>query len=198
MKKKSSIQISRCSFNLDTSIGKQKLFRQIVNIYLQIPIVHLIPLLTLIIINILTVRRLIKYHSKRSRLFSLSIRQKSLSNESQRHHPITVMLISVILLFVLCRIPMLVNQLCELQHLTKYHLCFSCRIQRVFNTCANFMQTINSNGNLIIYLIFGRNFRDVSKELLQQCFDSLRFLRPKHNLFNGRGRSRASTHSTDT
>ena len=106
--------------------------------------------------------------------------------------------IGLIVLFFICRIPMLVNQLCELQHLTKYHLCFSCRIHRVFSTCANFMQTINSNGNLIIYLIFCRKFRDISKELIENCVDLLRFLRPSYYLFSGRGRSRASTHSTDT
>lgn len=183
-------------FQLDTQIGKQKLFRQIINIYVYIPVIHIIPILTLIIINILTVRRLIDYHNEHSRLLSQSIRRKSLVNESQRHHHGTFMLIAIMVLFVICRIPMLINQLCELQHLTNYHLCFPCRTQRIFSTCANFMQTINSNGNLIIYLTFCRNFRDVSKEIIQKYLDLLRFLRPNQSLFSGR--SRASTHSTDT
>lgn len=141
----------------------------------------------MIIINILTVRRLIQYHGEHRRLLSQSIRHLTTTTDSQRHHHhVTVMLIGVVVLFFICRIPMLISQLCGLQYITKRHLCFSCRIQRVFTICTNFMQTINSSGNLIVYLTCCRNFRETSKEL---------WLRINPNLFHSR--SRASTRSTD-
>ena len=122
-----------------------------VDIYFYIPLVHVIPILTLIIINTLTIRRLIIYHGEHRRLLSKSIRQMTMVKtnviDSRRHYYVTIMMIGVVLLFLLCRIPMLINQICEIRYLTKHNLYFHCRIQRIFSTCANFMQTINSNGN---------------------------------------------------
>ena len=85
------------------------------------------------------------------------------------------MLIAVVLLFLLCRLPMLINQIYEVQYSRRNarvsidNLYFQCRIQRTFSTLANFLQTINANGNLIMYLICCPNFRQLSNALVKRC-----------------------------
>ncbi len=193
---------------IDTDIGQQKIFREIVNIYIFIPIVHVIPFITLIFINILTVRRLIQYHHEHRRLLSNSIRQmptikSNMTYYSRRHYHVTIMLVGVVLLFLLCRIPMLINLIYEVryslsdEYSSKDSRYFQCRIQRIFSTFANFMQTINSNGNLIIYLLCCQNFRETSKELFEKLLNYIRLQINEHILTIIYGRSRASTHLTD-
>lgn len=192
---------------LDTNLGQQRIFREIINIYIYIPVVHVIPFVTLILINVLTVRRLIKYRDEHLRLLSNSIRSiatiKSNLIDTRRHHHVTIMLMSVVLLFLLCRLPMLINQIYDVldpvsdEYFLKDNQFFQCRIQRIFNTFASFMQTINSNGNLIIYLICCRNFRETSKELFRKLIDFIRLQVNRIVLKFIRGRSRTSTRSTE-
>jgi hypothetical protein len=193
-------------FVIDSHIGQQQIFREIVNIYINIPFVHFIPFIILILINILTIRGLIQYHDEHRRLLSTSIRQMAMLRKSvpypRRHFRVTVMLIGVVLLFLLCRFPMLINQICEVRYSItdnrkiKDNLYFQCRIQRPLNTFANFMQTINSNGNLIIYLVCCQNFREISKELFRKLLNYARF-RSNENMIPMLYRSRTSTRSTD-
>lgn len=178
----------------DTEIGEQRLFREIIDVYIYIPIVHVIPIVTLLIINILTIHRLAKYQNDHRRLLSKSIQQmatirRSSLTHSQRHHRVTTMLIGIVSLFLLCRIPMLIDQMHKIPNSIHQH----CRARRVFSICANFLQTINSNGNLIIYLLFYRNFRETSQEILGELIHFIRL-----SMLFTHTRSRASTHSTDT
>lgn len=188
-------------------IGEDKFLREIVNIYIYIPIVYVLPFLTLILINILTVRRLLQYQDEHRRLLSISIRQMaSLKTNivySRRHRHVTIMLVAVVLLFLLCRIPMLINQIYEVRYLTMGHyksndnLYFRCRIQRTFNIIANFMQTINSNGNLIIYLLCCQNFRETTKELFEKLVSCVRLATGENVLPMVYRRSRGNTRTTD-
>ncbi|CAF0929919.1 unnamed protein product [Adineta steineri] len=190
-----------------TDIGQQKMFQEIINLSIYIPIVHVIPLVTLILINILTVRRLIKYHDEHRRLISTSVRQMAMIRTnffySRRHYHVSIMLIAVVLLFILCRFPMLINHLYEVQHsitddnISNENLYFQCRIQRLFNIFANFMQTINSNGNLILYLLCCQNFRETTTELFEKISNSLRIQSNDNIVSKIHMRSRTNTHLTD-
>ena len=160
-------------------MGQQSLFRQIVNIYMYIPIVHVIPFVTLIIINLCTARLLHQYHRKHHRLLAKAIRSsmiiKSNAIYARRHYHTTIMLIAVVVFFLICRSPMLINQIFEVRYSIRDkdasgdHLYFRCRLQRTFRTWATFLQTINANGNLIIYLLCCQNFRKISKDLIKRC-----------------------------
>jgi hypothetical protein len=114
----------------------------------------------------------------------------------RRHSHVTVMLIGIVSLFLLCRIPMLVNQIYDIKnsilddYFSGHNRYFQCRIQRTFSTFANFMQTINSNGNFIIYLLCCQNFRETSKEILES-------MRIRAYGISIHQRSRASTRSTE-
>ena len=185
---------------VDTEIGQTKIFREIINIYIYFPIVHVIPIITLILTNILTVRRLLEYRDEHRRLLSNSIRQMATMKTNpiypRRHSHVTIMLIGIVSLFLLCRIPMLVNQIYDIRnsilddYLSGNNRYFQCRIQRTFSTFANFMQTINSNGNLVIYLLCCQNFRETSKEVLES-------IRIHVYGISIHQRSRASTRSTE-
>ncbi|CAF4060862.1 unnamed protein product, partial [Rotaria magnacalcarata] len=140
-------------------------------------VVYIMPFLILIFMNILTARRLTQYYDEHRRLLSTSIRQMAMLKINlvyyRRHYHVTIMLIAVVLLFLVCRIPILINQIYEVQYFVreKYispsNLDFQCQIQHIFDTFANFMQTLNSIGNLVIYLLCCQNFRETSKYLFK-------------------------------
>jgi hypothetical protein len=127
-----------------TDIGQQRIFREIVSIYIYIPVVHVIPFIMLIVINALTVRRLVQFHAEHRRLLSQSICQMTMMKTnliySRRHYHVTIMLIGVVLLFLLCRFPTLINQIYEVRYpitdddSPKKSRYFQCRIQRSFIT----------------------------------------------------------------
>ncbi len=89
------------------------------------------------------------------------------------------MLIGVVLLFFICRFPMLINHIFETKlSLTSYDIkdrknfnmsyqiiYHSCRTRRLFNTTVNFLQTINASANLFFYYLFGENFRQTGFQL---------------------------------
>jgi NADH:ubiquinone oxidoreductase subunit 3 (subunit A) len=183
------------------------MFRRIVHIYTYIPLVHIVPLLALITIITFTVRRLIRYSREHRRLLMTSVRQtrtiESHVVHSRRHRRKTLMLIAVVLLFLVCRCPMLIIYIYEVQYadrndyISTDYLVFRCRIQRTFGTWTRFMQTINANGNLLIYLCFCRHFRKVSKTLVNRCFSrrSTHTNRSVSAMINPYSKGR--THSTD-
>ena len=59
------------------------------------------------------------------------------------------------------------------------------------------MQTINSNGNLIIYLLHCQNFRETSKEVFARLLTLMGFKSNESMLLMMRRCSRASTRSTE-
>ncbi|CAF0918958.1 unnamed protein product [Rotaria sordida] len=161
-----------------TSIGDNELFRKIIHIWLYIPVVYAVPFLLLIFINFFTIKLLRKFYLNRRRHLNLTSALSTQNNE-QRERGITSMLIGVVLLFFICRFPMLINHIFETKlsltsyddhenkssHSNKNMLYDKCRSRRLFNTTVNFLQTINASANLFFYYIFGENFRDTSFQL---------------------------------
>ncbi|CAF4412854.1 unnamed protein product [Rotaria socialis] len=162
---------------LNKFIGKHKAFFQIINTYVYIPVVYIIPFVILIFMSILTARGLTQYYDEHRRLLSTSIRQMAMLKMNlvyyRRHYHVTIMLIAVVLLFLVCRIPIFINQIYEVQYsarekyISPSTLDFQCQIQPIFYTFASFMQTLNSIGNLVIYLLCCQNCRETSKYLLK-------------------------------
>jgi hypothetical protein len=155
-----------------TSIGENELFRRIIHIWLYIPVVYAVPFLLLIFINFFTVKLLHKFYIKRRETLHLTSPLSAQSNE-QHERDITFMLIGVVLLFFICRFPMLINHIFETKFsLTSYdnkekRIFYdnNCRSRRLFNTTVNFLQTINASANLFFYYLFGKNFRQTSFQL---------------------------------
>jgi hypothetical protein len=163
---------------LVTAIGENILYRKIIHIWLYIPVVYAIPFLLLIFINFFTIKLLQKFYVHRRRHLHLTSALSTQNNE-QHERDITLMLIGVVLLFFICRFPMLINHIFETKlSLTSYdikdkknlNLSYqimydSCRTRRLFNTTVNFLQTINASANLFFYYLFGENFRQTSFQI---------------------------------
>lgn len=160
-----------------TSIGENELYRKIIHIWLYIPVVYAVPFVLLIAINFFTIKLLHKFYVDRRRNFNLVSPLTVQANE-QRERDITLMLIGVVLLFFICRFPMLINHIFETKFsLTSYdakenryanltrQLTYNCRTRRLFNSVVNFLQTINASANLFFYYLFGENFRETSFQL---------------------------------
>lgn len=119
-----------------------------------------------------------KFYVNRRRNLNLTSALSTQNNE-QRERGITLMLIGVVLLFFICRFPMLINHIFETKfslisydsqenknpHSKRNFLYQSCRSRRLFNTTVNFLQTINASANLFFYYLFGENFRETSLQL---------------------------------
>ena len=199
--------INSITIIIDTDITRKKLFRGIVDIYIYILGVHIVPFITLIFINALTVHCLLQYRDEHLRLLSNSVRQMTMTKTdlaySRRHFHVTIMLIAAVTLFLLCRFPILIDQIYEVRYSImndekpKQNIHFRCRIQPTFVIFANVMQTINCNGNLIIYLLCSQNFRDVSKELLEKLLNYTRVLLNENALLMISRRPRGDTRTTD-
>jgi hypothetical protein len=162
---------------LVTSIGENELFRRIIHIWLYIPVVYALPFLLLIFINFFTIKLLHKFYLNRRQHLNLTS-ALSTQNNDQHERDITLMLIGVVLLFFICRFPMLINHIFETKlSLTSYdsnkekmltfskQALYSCRSRHLFNTTVNFLQTINASANLFFYYLFGENFRETSFQL---------------------------------
>lgn len=166
-----------CFSFIVTSIGENLLFRKIIHIWLYIPVVYAIPFLLLLCINFFTIKLLRKFYLNRRRTLNITS-VLSTQNHEQRERDITLMLIGVVVLFFICRFPMLINHIFETKFsLTSYDdyeksydpnidiSTDNCLSRRLFNTAVNFLQTINASANLFFYYLFGENFRETSFQL---------------------------------
>jgi hypothetical protein len=165
-------------FYLVTSIGENELFRKIIHIWLYIPVVYAVPFLLLIFINFFTIKLLHRFYVNRRQQLNLTS-PLATQNYEQHERDITLMLIGVVLLFFICRFPMLINHIFETKlsltsydnkdkkyyNLSKNFFYDNCRTRHLFNTTVNFLQTINASANLFFYYLFGENFRETSFEL---------------------------------
>lgn len=163
---------------LVTKIGENELFRRIIHIWLYIPVVYAVPFVLLIFTNFFTIKLLRRFYVNRRRHLHLTS-PLSAQNHEQRERDITLMLIGVVLLFFICRFPMLINHIFETKFsLTSYDTKIkkslnisknifydNCRTRHLFNTTVNFLQTINASANLFFYYLFGENFRETSFQL---------------------------------
>ncbi|UJR38127.1 hypothetical protein I4U23_030806 [Adineta vaga] len=161
-----------------TKIGENELFRRIIHIWLYIPVVYAVPFLLLIFVNFFTMNLLHKFYLNRRQHLHLTS-PLSTQNHEQHERDITLMLIGVVLLFFICRFPMLINHIFETKFsLTSYNTnskkvsasakhfyLDSCRFRHLFNTTVNFLQVINASANLFFYYVFGDKFRETSFEL---------------------------------
>ena len=162
-------------------------------------------MLTLLVVNTLIIQRLIRYHKNHRRLLNTSHRTfasvKSNHAYSRRHHRTTIMLIAVVVSFLVCRCPMLLTQMFEFKYSSeKNHYVqdrgyFRCRIQRTLGTWARFLQTVNANGNVIIYLFFCQKFRKISKTVIQNFLSKRKGDPNRHILSTLPQRPRVNTQS---
>ena len=131
-----------------TKIGQR--IHKYTRIYIYIPVVYLIPFVTLTCINITIIQNLI---AKKRRKKSLGAKT---NKKKQGDYHITLMLVAVIIVFVLCQLPLLILNawyaiypLESSQSLTFHSL----------NSLGILLIVCNTSTNFLLYCFFGQKFR---------------------------------------
>ena len=141
-----------------TELGSNPFFRQIYFIYLNMFVMFLIPFLILAVFNVLLVKAVQESRKARAQMNARTARENNL----------TIMLIVVILVFLLCQLPSIADNifLAILEQEELYS------VNYVKFTCiSNLMVVINSATNFYLYCVFGRKFRKVFLKVFCHCLE---------------------------
>lgn len=140
-----------------TSLGENQTFRHIYFIYLQLFVMLLIPFTILAVLNILLIRAV--KQSERA--------TGKVSTKAKRENSLTVMLISVVVVFLICQVPSIVDNIFNAT------LSMDVLLEAPFvklTTISNLMVIINSACNFYLYCVFGRKFRRVFCRIFCTCY----------------------------
>ncbi|VDI26462.1 Hypothetical predicted protein [Mytilus galloprovincialis] len=128
-----------------TDFGKNNVYRQVYFLWLYLFIMFFIPLTSLAVLNTFLIFAVRRSHQQRK---DMNVRQS-------RENNVTIMLVSVVIVFMICQLPALV-----------YNVAFSVNSYvihmygwQILSTIRNFMVTFNSAINFILYCAFGQKFR---------------------------------------
>lgn len=130
-----------------------------------------LPLLLLLFFNILLIRAVMRATRRRE---SLAIVQNDRQERHQREQiKITVMLISVVIVFLFCQLPQASMNVIIATLTQRGELVGSRRIRCVItNNYLNLLVMINSTANFFLYSFFSNKFRRTFHRLFCRCWDS--------------------------
>ncbi|XP_064618627.1 FMRFamide receptor-like [Lineus longissimus] len=139
-----------------TEFGKNIVFKEIYFIWLYLPVMCIIPLSVLAVLNVFLVRAVRESQRQRS---DMNVRQS-------RENNVTIMLVSVVVVFIICQVPALVYNVAyainqdDVNHVKSYFLLSSCR---------NYLVVVNSTVNFLLYCAFGQKFRRTFIRIICPC-----------------------------
>lgn len=140
-----------------TTFGENKYFRHIYLLYLHMIIMLIIPFIILTAFNFMLILAVRK--SQRA--------QGKVTNRQQKENSLTIMLISVIAVFLICQVPSIADNILavvlEPETLRSPPLVKLTVISSVF-------VIMNSATNFYLYCLFGRKFRKVFSHMLHVWF----------------------------
>ncbi len=131
-----------------TLFSQNPLYMEVYYSWLYVPIMCIIPLLVLSVLNtflVLAVR-----NSQRQRL-DMNVRQS-------RENNVTIMLVTVVIVFIICQVPALAYNLAWAINDTYTEHNFS---YMVLSVVRNFLVNLNSAVNFILYCALGQKFRRI-------------------------------------
>ena len=158
-----------------TKLGGSHAYRQVYFIYLQLCVMFVVPSCILVVLNSLLIRAV-----KLSRQTQGRICSSSSTNSVRRDNNLTVMLISVIFVFLICQMPSIADNICyaTLDFETLETLPFF-----ILNGMGTLMVIINSAANFYLYCLFGKKFRRVFCRVFCQCYFILTMQDPNTDSF---------------
>lgn len=137
-----------------TEFGRNVLFQHIYTISLQLTFMFLLPFVVILLLNAALLRAINRSRNQRQQM----------STTATREHNLTVMLVAVIVVFLVCQFPTIVDNILvaivgEERHdgVVQYQLLY------IFSTT---LVTINSSLNFALYCLFGKKFRMVLCHIL--------------------------------
>ena len=131
-----------------TTFSVNPIYVQVYFSWLYVPIMCIIPLVGLSVLNlflVLAVRR-----SQKQR--------KDMNVKQSRENNVTIMLVSVVLVFIICQVPALVY---NLAYAIDRKYVMSNFAYNVLSTLRNFLVTFNSAINFLLYCALGQKFRRI-------------------------------------
>jgi neuropeptide Y receptor type 1 len=131
-----------------TKIGTK--IHKYTRIYIYIPVVYVIPFVTLTFINIKIIQYLIEKNRQRQNIFGKTKRRKSAD------YHITLMLVTVIIVFVLSQLPLLVL---NAWYAIDPHGSYESLKFHTLNSIGVLLIVLNTSTNFLLYCFFGQKFR---------------------------------------
>ncbi|CAF1160801.1 unnamed protein product [Didymodactylos carnosus] len=148
-----------------TPIGK-KIYKYM-HIYIYIPVVNLIPFVTLTAINCIIIKSLIEMNRKKL----------SLGAKKTTENHITTMLVTVIIVFVVCQSPTLVLNIWTA---ISYSTATNTKRFHILNAIVYLLTVVQSSTNFLLYCFFGQKFRNT----LIAIFCSYKQQKPRQQLLS--------------
>lgn len=139
-----------------TDIAKTSEYRTIIHSWLYFFFVAGVPFLTLLVLNIFLI---IAVHNSRKKGKQINAKEKHRNNT-------TIMLISVVVIFLFCQGPALISRMVWA---FENSLAISQWPWIVFGEVSNFLVIVNSAVNIVPYYFFGRKFRRQFWRLFCRC-----------------------------
>ncbi|CAM2709060.1 unnamed protein product [Rotaria socialis] len=138
-----------------TSIGQR--IHKYTRIYIYIPVVYLIPFATLTCINVTIIQNLIAKKRRKKHLCGKANKKK------QADYHITLMLVTVVIVFVLCQLPLLIlNAWYAIDPHGSYHNF----LFQSLNIIGILLIVFNTSTNFLLYCFFGQKFRQTLIEFM--------------------------------
>jgi len=168
-------------------------------VYMNQALFTFLPLFFLIIFNILLVRAVMHASRRRKDMVKYTTaggtenRQEKQNREQQK---ITVMLISVVIVFLVCQLPQAVMNLYVTYLQVSNHKRRSTWLQvTIASNVFNLLVQLNSSANFILYSAFSNRFRRVFKQLFCRCLADNTPNRYSMGTFTGAGVHHSKTNS---
>lgn len=141
------------------NLGDSRIYQIVYSNILYYPVMYIAPLVILAYLNVKLIRALNAIH----------IRKEALTGHKVKDDNITLVIVVIVIVFILCQTPALVNQI------------FWATMSQFDRECGHFhfyytrisdaLVVMNSSTNFVIYCLFGKTFRKVFKETL--CKDRI-------------------------
>ena len=150
-------------------LGDSQVYQIIYSNILYFPVMYIVPLLSLAYLNYKLIKALKDFR----------MRRESLTGHRQRDDHITVVVITIVFVFILCQTPALINQIFWATIDNKTRVCG--HFHYYYTQVSDALVVLNSSTNFIIYCLFGKSFRKVFVETL--CKSAL-FRAGRNNMRN--------------
>lgn len=131
-----------------TAFGENDRYNKIYFSWFYVPIMCIIPLLTLVIMNLFLILAVRRSHRQRR---DMNVRQS-------RENNVTIMLCSVVIVFIICQVPALSYNLAFAVHRHATEQSFD---YQVLSHIRNFLVCFNSAINFLLYCALGQKFRRI-------------------------------------
>lgn len=131
-----------------TDLGSNEMYLRIYFFYFYLPFMCVIPMVALLVINTFLI-----YAVKKSRL-----QRKDMNVRQSRENNVTIMLVSVVIVFIFCQVPALIYNMAYAFNRESILMHFSWQILSILR---NFLVNVNSSVNFILYCAFGQKFRKI-------------------------------------